>query len=113
MDADLRSKRLGNAKHFDQRWDDLVRCLSLQGYRLEDGTLIPVDPAVEGTVQIEDDLASELNRSRLNECEPVIRVLENSASDFRRVPADYNGCLTKARVVKRRRALLASNPAEE
>jgi hypothetical protein len=96
--ADLKSKRWGNAQPFDERWEDLVHCLSLQGYRLEDGTLIPVDPTVEGTVQIEDDLVSELKRSHLNGCQAIVLALENSANGFRRVPADYNGCLTNARV---------------
>jgi len=96
--ADLRAHRWGNTEHFDERWEDLARCLSLQGYRLDDGTLIAVDPTIEGTVQIEDDLVSELKRSRLNECQPVLLALEKSADDFRRIPADYNGCLTNARV---------------
>jgi hypothetical protein len=65
---------------------------------LEDGILIPVDPTIEGTVQIEDDLVSELTRSHLYERQDVIRALEESANDFRRIPPDHNGCLTNARV---------------
>lgn len=83
---------------FDERWDDLLRCLSLDGYRLDDRTLVAADPAIEGAVAIEDDLTRELRRSNLAEADDIIRTLMNSADAFRRTPPDYNGCLSNARV---------------
>jgi len=82
---------------YDQRWDDLIRCLLLDGYKVENSSLASVDPAIEG-VAPEDDLTAEISGSGLAEREEIIRLLESSANAFRRVPPDYNACLADARV---------------
>jgi hypothetical protein len=95
--GDLRTRVAPRYRH-DERWGDLVHCLSLDGYRVAAQTLIAADPTIEGTVSVEDDLTQELNRSGLGEALEVIRLITASGESFRRAPADYNGCLTNARV---------------
>lgn len=96
-DGDLRS-RVSPRYRYDQRWDDLVRCLLLDGYKIEDRSLVAVDPTIEGAAPVEDDLTTELRQSMLSEREEIIRLLESSANSFRRVPPDYNACLADVRV---------------
>ncbi len=83
---------------YDERWQDLVSCLELDGYRLSEGRFSPIDPTISASAPIEDDLSSAVRGSGLPEASDVIRRMEASAEDFRRRPPDYNGCLSNARV---------------
>lgn len=91
---------------FDERWDDLLTCLQMDGYVLKTeykggvqcNTFVPIDPAIEGAEPVENDLARELRASGLSEAEKIIRTLENSADAFRRADPDFNACLANARV---------------
>jgi len=95
--ADLRY-RIDDGERHDQRWDDLVRCLELNGYRISEGQLIAIDPTIGNDPPLEDDLSSEITRSNLTDAPQVLAALENSAQAFRRTPPDYNAVLTHARV---------------
>lgn len=88
---------------FDERWNDLLLYLELDGYRRgqdeyerETDTFVPTEPTIEGVQAIEDDLAAELQRSGLPDAGDIARVIENSADAFLR--GDFNGCLGNARV---------------
>lgn len=94
--GDLRS-RISPRYRYDERWEDLTRCLLLDNYKIEDKRLVPIEPTLEGVAPVEDDLERELRNSGLHDFEEIIRLLNNSAEDFRKVPPDYNGCLTNAR----------------
>jgi hypothetical protein len=88
---------------YDERWIDLERCLLLDGYRITGDysvgyRVIAVDPTIAGAAAIDDDLSAELRRSNLTDRDDIIRLTENSASDFRKQPPDFNGALTSARV---------------
>jgi hypothetical protein len=83
---------------FDQRWNDLVLCLLLDGYKVGDGQLVAVDSTIEGAETLSDDLTASLNGSSLPQADEVARMLDNSTDAFRRVPPDVNACLTDARV---------------
>lgn len=83
---------------YDERWGDLVSCLLLDGCKVENGQIVPIDPHIEGAEPVEDDLEHELRQSGLAEAEDILRTLNNSAEAFRRSPPDYNGCLSNARV---------------
>jgi len=83
---------------YDERWDDMVRCLVLDGYRVADQTLVSLDPTIEGVTQLEDDLSVELQQSGLTEAQEIVRTMNNSAEAFRKNPPDYNACLSNARV---------------
>lgn len=80
------------------RWADLLRCLLLDNYRVEQGRLIAVDPSIAGAQPLEDDLTTELKKSGLTDADEIVRAFERSADDFRRTPPDYNGCLSNVRV---------------
>jgi len=95
--ADLRY-RVDDGERYDQRWDDLVRCLELNGYRIEEGRLVAIEPNVGDDPPLEDDLSSEIRNSGLADASQVLGAFENSAQAFRRTPPDYNACLTHARV---------------
>lgn len=95
--SDLRA-RVYDLGRYNERWEDLLRCLALDGYKVEGGRLVPIDPTIRGTAPIDDDLSAELRRSRLPEAEDILRLMESSAEAFRQVPPDYNACLAKARV---------------
>jgi vacuolar-type H+-ATPase subunit E/Vma4 len=95
--GDLRC-RVSPRQRYDERWDDLVQCLQLDGYRVDGRTLVTVDPTIEGAASVEDDLSVELRRSRLSEADNVLRMMETSAEAFREIPPNCNACLTNARI---------------
>ena len=45
---------------YDERWEDLRRCLALDGYQVRDRDLIATEPTIGGAVVLEDDLTVEL-----------------------------------------------------
>ena len=83
---------------FTERFDDLKRCLALEGYVVTERSMTPVDPSIADTPPLEDDLTRALSASDLETAEDIVQKLSDSAESFRRVPADYNACLTNARV---------------
>ena len=95
--GDLRN-RVTPRYSFDQRWDDLGRCLFLDGYKVGDDQLVAVDLTIEGAEALIDDLTSSLNESGLPQADGVVKMLDNSNDAFRKVPPDINACLTEARV---------------
>jgi hypothetical protein len=103
--GDFRS-RVNQKSVFDLRFRDLERCLTLDGYRCNpfpyhnpiSYTLVPIEPNIEGTVVVEDDLTSALNKSGLSKAEAIKSRLADSAGAFRGQPPDFNACLTNARV---------------
>ncbi len=99
---------------FNERWNDLLLCLELDGYRRgldeyerETATFVPTEPAIEGVQAVEDDLAAELRRSGLPDADEIARVIENSADAFRR--GDFNACLGNARVALQSSATSIAN----
>jgi len=83
---------------YDERWDDLTRCFYLDGFLVEGGQLIPIDPTIEGTEKVDDDLNRELRDCGLEGMEEVAGLLAKSTNAFLSVPPDYNACLTDVRV---------------
>jgi hypothetical protein len=88
---------------YDERWTDLERCLLLDGYRITGDYsagygIIAVDPTIAGAAAIDDDLSAELRRSNLTDREEIVRLMDNSANDFRKQPPNFNGAWTSARV---------------
>ena len=83
---------------FKERFDDLSRCLALDGYLVEDKTIIPLDPSITNGEPVEDDLIRSIGASDLDHDRQLVGKLNDSAEAFRRNPPDYNACLTNARV---------------
>jgi len=95
--GDLRS-RVNPKYSYDERFQDLQRCAHLDGYVFENRAFAPVDPTIVGATALEDDLTSSLRSSGLPRADDVIRKLEDSASNFRNSPPNYNASLNDARV---------------
>jgi uncharacterized membrane protein len=89
--------RTSNVQTYQERYQDLIACLALDGYIVNGTELLPAEPNLDGQV-VEDDLTRELQQSGLPDAENILRRLDSSAEDFRRTPADLNGSLTNARV---------------
>jgi len=68
----------------------LERCLLLDGYRIDDGDVRPIDPTVEAFAPIEDDLTEALERSGLPSATEMMRLMNNSGDHVRSDPRDYN-----------------------
>lgn len=82
----------------DERRRDLKMCLKLDGYVFDEGELTRMEPTLGGHESLEDDLTQALRVSGLSTAGDIQQLLEQSASDFRRSPADFVGALTNARV---------------
>lgn len=95
--GDLRT-RVTPKYRYDERWDDLVRCLHLDGYKIDDRKLVTGEPTLDGVEPIEDDFSAELKRAGLAEADAILGKMDESANDFCKIPPDYNGCLTNARI---------------
>jgi len=94
---DLRS-RVSPRYRFDERWNDFEKCLLLDGFKVEDKTILRLEPVIESTEPVEDDLTNELHTSRLVKSDEVIRHIKLSADSFRKVDPDYNACLSHSRI---------------
>jgi hypothetical protein len=102
----LRSAYPSSKWHYDERMQDFELCAALDGYRLEPSSLnggsksyklVATEPALEGTVAVEDDLTAALRASNLPDTENILALLNNSANAFKNQPPDYNACLAEAR----------------
>lgn len=101
LDEMVRTKRTlrsGVTKYvFDERWDDLRRCLLLDGVREDDRVWIETEPHLGEDRLPEDDLTASLQSVDFDTAD-VLSLLSKSADDFRKNPPDYNGCLSNARI---------------
>lgn len=95
--GDLRS-RVTPRYRFDERFDDLVLCLQLDGYKVEDRRVIPQDPSIQDTPPIEDELHEALANSGLDASQEIRQKLTTSAEAFRQTPPNFNACLNDSRV---------------
>ncbi len=95
--GDLRS-RISPCYRHDERWQDLARCLELDGYKIEDTGLIQIEPTIHGVEHQEDQLTKELRNSNISNSDEIITMLENSSKHFRDAKPDFNACLTNARI---------------
>ena len=83
---------------FTERYDDLKRCLLLDGFLVRERELVPVDPSISDSAPIEDDLVAGIKVTDLDPHGEIVGKLNASAESFRRNPPDYNACLTNSRV---------------
>ncbi|MDO9310298.1 MAG: hypothetical protein Q7T85_01245, partial [Nitrosomonas sp.] len=83
---------------FTERFDDLKRCLALEGFVVTEREITPLDPSITDTPPLEDDLVRAVNSSGLGGSAEIVQKLSDSAESFRRATPDYNACLTNARV---------------
>lgn len=88
---------------FDERWEDLVMCLALDGFVIPrdeyDRPLkcfVPIEPQLEGVKPFDDELSSELAKSALPNVAEITDRLEASGTAFRR--SEMNNCLSNSRI---------------
>ena len=88
---------------FDQRWEDLLLCLELDGYGAEPNpmlggptSIVAIEPTIDGAAAIDDDLSRQLQATGLPDTGEIARLLDSSATAFRE--REFNACLTNARV---------------
>ncbi|MBX7139414.1 MAG: hypothetical protein K1X83_15710, partial [Oligoflexia bacterium] len=62
---------------FDERWDDLKLCLLLDGIAIDEHytRIVAIDPTIEGSVPVEDDLDRALRSSGLPSIDDISRLL--------------------------------------
>ena len=94
---DLRSRITPKSRH-DQRFDDLERCLFLDGFVVAGNKLVPQDPTIIEAPSAEDDLTQVLQRCDLQDADAVLRQFQKSTDAFRDTPPNFNACLNDARV---------------
>ncbi len=90
--------RVSSKTSFAERWDELIKNLFLDGFKVENKKLISIEPTIDGIVAIEDDLTYELNKSILVNKIEISKSISDSADAFKFTTPDYNGCLSKARL---------------
>jgi hypothetical protein len=83
---------------FDQRFEDLERCLQLDNYIIANRRLVPIDRTIVGAPQMDDDLTKELNESGLPMADDVTKKLADSVNAFRATTPNYNASLNDARI---------------
>jgi hypothetical protein len=87
-------------KHvFDDAIDELRRWALHDGFAVEDGQLVRVTPLAEEITGIRDKLTDDLASRGLDSDGTIRKALDDSANDFVAVPPDFNGSITKARIV--------------
>ncbi len=95
--GDLRNRISPRYRH-DECWSDLINCLLLDGYTIEENQLVSIDPNIDGQEPVEDEFVRELSNSGISGIGDIKALLNGSAEDFRQAAPDYNGCLSKARI---------------
>lgn len=95
---ELRS-RISPKYKFEDRWDDLEKCLLLDGYKInKNHTITSIEPSVDGIIAMEDDLITEINQSSLSKKAEITQLIKESEEAFKNPIPDYNSCLSKARI---------------
>lgn len=95
--GDLRN-RVSPRYRFDERWSDFDKCLLLDGFRIEGNRILKIEPFIESSEPVEDDLTNELNESILASPGEVTRHIKLSAETFKKLSPDYNACLSHSRI---------------
>ena len=83
---------------FDERWSDFDKCLLLDGFRVEKNKILRIEPFIESSEPVEDDLTNEVNESTLASSGEVTKHIKLSAETFKRASPDYNACLSHSRI---------------
>ncbi|MGO4352587.1 hypothetical protein AB4Z25_11700 [Rhizobium sp. RAF36] len=107
---------------FDERWEDLFLCLSLDGFAValdEYGQpqkyLVPVEPKLDGIKPFDDELSIAIQRSGVPLGPEIIDRLQAASDAFRR--SEMNNCLSNVRIaletlVKSLATELGATPSE-
>lgn len=83
---------------FDDRLEELWRCLRIDGWELVNGKLVREHPSSPDLVETRDALHDQLGASTVDADGEVRRCLEKSAIAFSNTPPDYNASSTLVRI---------------
>lgn len=83
---------------FDECWGDFNRWLYLDGFKIENKEILRLEPLIESSTPVTDDLTNELNISYLKRSDKVIEHIKLSAEAFTKPEPDYIACLTHSRI---------------
>lgn len=83
---------------FDDQYSVMKKSLLLDGYLVENESIIALDPNFVGHEPVEDALLKELNNFTLQNKEDIKLAVKASADDFIKIKPDYNGSLTNIRI---------------
>lgn len=81
---------------FEQRLNDLQKCLFLDGYKAIKDELIKIEPNIEGVIAFDDELTNRLRSCDLLSRQDIIDCIENSANHFK--SSEFSACLSQARI---------------
>lgn len=95
--GDLRA-RVNPKYRFNERMEDLGKCLLLDGYIIHEKKLLQSDPSISDAAPLEDDLVTALQNSGAPRSPDIISRIISSSDAFRSTPPDYNASLVNARV---------------
>lgn len=90
--------RVNPRYRFNERWSDFKKCLLLDGFRIEQDKILRIEPFIESSEPVEDDLTNELKESDLTSSGEVTRHIKLSAETFKKSSPDYNACLSHSRI---------------
>lgn len=82
---------------FDEKWPRFERSAALDGYLVQDGRVIAVDPIAEHLVTSEDSLSELIHQSSVSGADDIISLIKKSAEDYLKQPPDLIGCLSNMR----------------
>lgn len=83
---------------FEDRLEDLWRCVRIDGWELVNGKLVREHPSSPDLVETRDALHDELIASPVDADGEIRRCLEQSAIAFSNTPPDYNASSTNVRI---------------
>lgn len=83
---------------FDDQYSIMQKSLLLDGYLVENKSIIALDPNFVGHQPVEDALLIELDNSTLKNKEGIKLAVKASADDFVKEQPDYKGSLTNIRI---------------
>lgn len=82
---------------FDEKWPRFERSAALDGYLVQGGRVIAIEPIAEHLVTSEDSLSELIHQSSVLEADDIISLIKKSAEDYLKQPPDLNGCLSNMR----------------
>ena len=85
---------------FDERWGDFNKWLFLDGFLIENKEIVRLEPLIESSTPVADDLTNDLNISYLESPNIVIDHIKLSAEAFTKPASDYNACLIHSRIAR-------------
>lgn len=89
-------KKISPKEPYDNRFNDFEKYLFLDGYKIDNNSIITIEPTIDGVIVFEDDLTNEINSSTFSKKDEIKQLINESAEAFKN--DDFNQCLSKSRI---------------